>query len=94
MKNLNQLNITVFGDSIGKGISTDNGKIEILKDNAVALIEKEYSLKIDNRSVFGQSLKRITQKGIIEKYLENLEKNENNVVVLELGGNDSDSSFV
>ena len=68
MKNLNNYNITIFGDSIGKGIVTDSGKIEIMKDNAVELLQKAHSIKIDNRSVFGQSLKRIMQKGLIDKY--------------------------
>ena len=31
--------ITVFGDSIGKGVFTDGGKIEVIKDNAVRLFE-------------------------------------------------------
>ena len=32
MKDLKDLRITIFGDSIGKGVSTDNGKIEVIKD--------------------------------------------------------------
>ncbi|MBQ7373481.1 MAG: SGNH/GDSL hydrolase family protein [Clostridia bacterium] len=93
MKNLKDLKITIFGDSIGKGVATDNGKIEVLKDNAVELFEKTYSVKVDNRSVFGQSLKRIMQRGVIDKYIQNLNPNENSVAVLEIGGNDSDFNW-
>ena len=90
MKNLKDLNITVFGDSIGKGVVTDNGKIEVVKDNAVELLEKSNLIKIDNRSIFGQSLKRISKRGLIDKYIDGVTCDKKNVVVLELGGNDSD----
>ena len=42
--------ITVFGDSIGKGVFTDGGKIEVIKDNAVKLFEEWKGIEIDNRS--------------------------------------------
>lgn len=84
------MNVTVFGDSIGKGVFTDGGKIEVLKDNAVHLFEDWYGIKIDNRSTYGQSLKRLTERGVINKYIETLDRTEENVAVLELGGNDAD----
>lgn len=84
------LKITVFGDSIGKGIVTDNGKLEVLDSSAVALFEKWSGVKIDNRSAYGQSLKRIYERGIIDIYLNSISEEDNNVVVIELGGNDSD----
>ena len=93
MKNLKDLNMTVFGDSIGKGVVTDNGKIEIIKNNVVELLERSNFIKIDNRSIFGQSLKRISQRGIIDKYIDGLNLDKQNVVVLELGGNDSDFNW-
>ena len=84
------LRITVFGDSIGKGIVTDSGKIEIIKDCAVGLFEGGYGVKVDNRSAYGQSLKRLAQKGIIDRFLQTLDRSQKNAVVLELGGNDAD----
>ena len=93
MKNLKDFFITVFGDSIGKGVVTDNGKIEIIKDNAVELLQKSNSIKIDNRSIFGQSLKRISERGVIDKYVDGITSDRQNVVVLELGGNDSDFNW-
>lgn len=50
--------ITVFGDSIGKGITTDGGRIEVLPTYAIKLFENEYGVKIENLSAFGNSLKR------------------------------------
>ena len=84
------LKITVFGDSIGKGVVTDSGKIEIIKDCAVGLFEGGYGVKVDNRSAYGQSLKRLAQKGIIDRFLQTLDHSQKNAVVLELGGNDAD----
>ncbi len=85
--------ITVFGDSIGKGINTDSGKIEVMTDSAVGLFEKEFNIKVDNRSIYGQSLKRIVERGIVDKYIENIDRTQKNVVVIELGGNDADFNW-
>lgn len=90
MQTVSNLKITVFGDSIGKGVVTDGDKIEIIKENAVGLFEDGYGVKVDNRSAYGQSLKRIAQRGLIDKYIQNLDHSQKNVAVLELGGNDAD----
>lgn len=66
--------ITVFGDSIGKGITTDGGKIEILPTYAIKLFEDEYGIKIENCSVYGNSLKRLSRRGKIDRYIESLDK--------------------
>ncbi len=84
------LSVTVFGDSIGKGVFTDGGRIEVLKDNAVNLFESWRGIKVDNKSGYGQSLKRLCEKGVIDKYIETLDKTAENVAVIELGGNDAD----
>lgn len=82
--------ITVFGDSIGKGVFTDGGKIEVLKDNAVRLFSDWSGYEIDNRSGYGQSLKRLTEKGVMDRFIADANPTVKNVVVLELGGNDAD----
>lgn len=84
------MKVTVFGDSIGKGVFTDEGRIEVIKDNAVSLFEDWSGVKVDNRSVYGQSLKRLVEKGVVEQYINKLDYSEDNVAVLELGGNDAD----
>ena len=90
MKIFDDCKITVFGDSVGKGIFTDSGKLEVLRDSAVSLFEEEYDVKTDNRSSYGQSLKKLFSRRIIDKYIDGIDENENNVVVIELGGNDAD----
>ncbi|MBE5743061.1 MAG: SGNH/GDSL hydrolase family protein [Clostridiales bacterium] len=91
--NCDNLKITVFGDSIGKGIVTDSGKLEVLSKNAVSLFERELGVKVDNRSIYGQSLKRIYERGLIDTYLNNVDTSARNVVVIELGGNDADFNW-
>ena len=90
MKNFENCKITLFGDSIGKGIVTDNGKLELIKESAVGLFEKGYGVKVDNRSAYGQTLKKIYQRGLIDRYIQTLDRAQKNVAVLELGGNDAD----
>lgn len=82
--------ITLFGDSIGKGITTDSGRPVVADTDAVKLFEKEYGVKVDNTSVYGNSIKKIVERGIIDKYIEELDRTKLNVAVLEIGGNDAD----
>ncbi len=87
-----EYHITVFGDSIGKGVYTEGDKTGILRNSAVKLFEKEYNIEIDNRSAYGQTLKKFKARNNLEKYLEGLDRSENalNIAVIELGGNDAD----
>ena len=80
----------VFGDSIAKGIVTIQGRIETIEDNAVRLISNYYKTEIDNISFYGQTLKRIYDKKIADKYLESIDDKEEVFAVFALGGNDSD----
>ena len=82
--------ITVFGDSIGKGVMTDGEKL-FFGEGAVDILNGEYDLKIDNKSSYGQSLKRLLARGEIDKYYNSVtEEKKKRVAVLELGGNDAD----
>ena len=81
------MNVTVFGDSIGKGIFTDGGKIEVLQNNAVSLFENWRGIKIDNRSTYGQSLKRLIERGVIDRYIQSLDRTQKRCGFrLEIGG--------
>lgn len=90
MVNIKNKNITVFGDSITKGVIIDNGKIKKVEHNAVSIIENHYAIKINNISYFGQTLKRAYDKGLIANYFKTIDKNKDNVLIIALGGNDSD----
>ena len=93
MGNIKNKNITIFGDSISKGVSINDGKIVKVDKNAVNLLEDHYNITINNKSVFGQTLKRVYDKKLIDEYLNNLDENEQNVLVISLGGNDSDYNW-
>jgi lysophospholipase L1-like esterase len=80
----------VFGDSVAKGIVTVKGKIETIKDNAVKLVSNYFGQEIDNISLYGQTLKRIYDKKIVDKYLDSVNQSEQVYAVFSLGGNDSD----
>ena len=73
MRNFDDIKITIFGDSILKGIVTDSGKLEKLENSAVSNIAKHFNLDIKNVSVSGQTLNRIYQKGLILDYINNLD---------------------
>ena len=83
-------NVTIFGDSIAKGIVTDNGKIIKVPKNSVQIIEENYNINIDNKSVYGQTLKRLVEKNTLVDYFNNIDTSKYNVTVIFLGGNDCD----
>ena len=87
---MKKINVTVFGDSIAKGLTIKNGRPTYLKTNAVEMVTKHFGVEIDNKSTFGQTITRLTEKNIIEEYLSSLRKGERNIVVFCIGGNDSD----
>jgi acyl-CoA thioesterase I len=80
----------VFGDSIAKGIISKNGKLETIDDNAVSLVSKYFGEDIDNISLYGQTLKRIYDKKIVDKYLDTVDQTDKLYAIFSVGGNDSD----
>ena len=80
--------ITVFGDSIARGVMTDGNK-RYFGTSAAEIYAKKHGVNIDNRSVYGQSLKRLREKNELERYYSAKTENEK-VCVIELGGNDAD----
>lgn len=86
--------ITIFGDSITKGIIfTDNQYVK-LEDSAVDMLKKETKYEINNISVFGQTLSRAVSKGIFSKYIEEVKtSNKKEIAIIALGGNDSDYNW-
>lgn len=93
MKNLKHCKITLFGDSIPKGIIYEDNQLKKLSQTAVALVTKHFDFELDNFSFYGQTLKRLQEKGIIDQYLEKIDENEYNIAVISLGGNDSDYNW-
>ena len=90
MRNLKDYKTAILGDSIAKGIIFQDDKIIKLKENAVSIIETHYDIQIDNQSYFGQTLKKLCEKNFVERYISKINPNDKNVMVLSIGGNDSD----
>ena len=82
--------ITLFGDSIPKGYTTKGGKIEKVDKDAVSNLEEKYGFKIENRSVYGQTLNKLYERGVIDRYLEETAGQSGRTAVFCIGGNDSD----
>lgn len=93
MKIPKRCKVTILGDSIPKGIFTQDNKLQKVHENAVSLIAKHYALEINNLSSYGQTLSRLIKKGILNEYLNSLNKKDFNVAVISLGGNDADYNW-
>ena len=80
--------ISVFGDSIGKGVITCGNEKNVSEKCAVKLFEKKFNTRIDNRSRFGQTLAKTYRRGEFDNFIKTIDKGDETVVVLELGNND------
>ena len=89
-KNYDGTIVTILGDSVGKGIYTDNGKLEVLPQNPAKVTADKFGIKIDNRSKYGQTLSRLTARGEENALLTAGGNDERKIAVIELGGNDAD----
>ena len=81
--------VTVFGDSIPKGLYLEGGRVARVGQNAVTLTAEKFGLDINNFSIFGQTLKKCFEKGHFERWLAD-RQNLREIPVISLGGNDSD----
>ena len=81
--------VTVFGDSIPKGLYLEGGRVARVGQNAVTLTAEKFGLEINNFSIFGQTLKKCFEKGHFERWLAD-RQNLREIPVISLGGNDSD----
>lgn len=81
--------ITVFGDSIPKGLYLAQGRVARVEKNAVTLTAERFGLDINNFSIYGQTLKKCYEKGHFERWLSQRQDGRE-IPVISLGGNDSD----
>lgn len=90
---MNNTTFTVLGDSIPKGIICKNNKLSFAKNNAINLVENYYNISVTNKSIYGQTLKRLYEKQIIEDVISSLDSNNDNYVIFSIGGNDADYNW-
>ena len=84
---------TVIGDSIPKGIITKDNQISLAKQNAVDIVQDYYKVTINNFSFYGQTLKRIYSKNLLDQLIQSLKQENNNYVIFSIGGNDADYNW-
>ena len=84
--------ILILGDSIAKGLFFDeNLKICSLENSWVKKLES-FGLNVKNKSMFGQTLKRVYEKNMVETSVLN-ETIKPKMCFIALGGNDSDYNW-
>ena len=79
------MDVTVYGDSILKGVLYENGKYVVDHEWERKLTDS-YGLRVTNRSRFGSTLPKAMAR--IEKDADNPSRGE--IALLEFGGNDCD----
>lgn len=80
--------ITVFGDSVPKGLYLEGGQVRRVEKNAVELLSERIGAEIENFSVFGQTLKKCADKGHFDSWLAKAKRGD--TLVISMGGNDCD----
>jgi lysophospholipase L1-like esterase len=79
--------IMVLGDSISRGVLYDDaaGRYVRIPEMYVNLVQRDIRAEMVNAARFGNTTTRTR-----ERFLQELQKNDPDVVVIELGGNDCD----
>lgn len=92
MKELANYNVVVFGDSVSKGIVYDGIELSVLDNGVVKEVADYYGIEFKNISVYGQTLKRLYDRRIIDRHLKEMSDDaaKKTYVVLVIGGNDCD----
>lgn len=84
-------NLVIFGDSISKGIIYEQGRLKKAKVCAADILCAYFDFdNVKNFSVYGQTLARLSIKGIIDDYLLSVDMNADNYAAVCIGGNDAD----
>ncbi len=86
-----QTNLVILGDSNAKGVVRDiQDKYVVAPNSTVNLISEKTGWETHNISFFGQTLEKAYKKGFVQKVLQYKSDKLRNIVVINLGGNDSD----
>lgn len=83
--------ISVFGDSVLKGVVFENNKYRITKNSFANICEDILRIKIENKAKFGSTIK-IGEKSI-EKNFDIIKQSNSKYVIMEFGGNDCDFNW-
>ena len=84
--------ISVFGDSILKGVIYENNVYKVSKNRFSNICEDILGISIENKAKFGSTVE--IGKNIIFKNIDLIQQTQSKYVVMEFGGNDCDWNWV
>jgi lysophospholipase L1-like esterase len=93
MMQLYNKNITVWGDSILKGVILDeqDGKYKVMKNNCLSSFAEITGCAINNNAHFGMTAARALKK--ITTFIDKQPPKRDDIVIIEFGGNDCDYNW-
>ena len=80
--------ISVFGDSVLKGVIYENNKYKVSKNRFSNICEDILGVSIENKAKFGSTIE--VGKNIISRNIDLIQQTKSKYVVMEFGGNDCD----
>ena len=83
--------ISVFGDSILKGVIYENNTYKVSKNRFSNICEEVLGVSIENKAKFGSTVG--IGKNIISKNIDLIKETKSKYVVMEFGGNDCDYNW-
>lgn len=83
--------ISVFGDSVLKGVIYENNVYKVSKNRFSNICEDILGISIENKAKFGSTIN--TGKQIISKNINLIKETNSKYVVMEFGGNDCDYNW-
>jgi len=91
--NIENRNITIWGDSILKGVILDetDGRYRVLEDNCVSRFAGITGSNISNHASFGMTTGKALER--ITKSVERNPPRKDDIVLIEFGGNDCDYNW-
>ncbi len=84
--------ISVFGDSILKGVIYENNVYRVSKNRFSSICEDILGISIENKAKFGSTID--VGKKIISKNIDLIKQTKSKYVVMEFGGNDCDYNWI
>lgn len=83
--------ISVFGDSVLKGVIYENNTYKVSKNRFSNICEEVLGVSIENKAKFGSTVG--IGKNIISKNIDLIKETKSKYVVMEFGGNDCDYNW-
>jgi len=86
-------NITIWGDSILKGVILDeqDGRYKVMKNSSISSFAKITDYSIKNNAYFGMTSTKALNR--IKASIENQPPKKDDIVIIEFGGNDCDYNW-